>query len=99
MVLFIVSEIMFFLAFFWAFFDASLYPDTGVWPPKDVEVFDPFDLPLINTMILLLSGCTVTWAHHALIENDRSDFLLGLLLTVILGISFIILEEIFSKSS
>ena len=74
MMLFISSEVMFFVAFFWAFFDSSLYPDTGVWPPADINVFDPFDLPLINTMILLLSGCTVTWAHHALQHDNRKDF-------------------------
>ncbi len=88
MMLFIASEVMFFVAFFWAFFASSLFPVGGVWPPEGIKTFDPFDLPLINTLILLLSGCTVTWAHHALIENDRSDFLLGLLLTVILGVSF-----------
>jgi len=56
MIFFICSEVMFFVAFFWAFFDSSLYPDTGVWPPADIVALDPFDLPLINTLILLLSG-------------------------------------------
>ena len=74
MVLFIISEVMFFVAWFWAYFDASLYPDaTGgsVWPLKGIETLDPWHIPLINTLILLLSGTTVTWAHHALLENDR----------------------------
>jgi cytochrome c oxidase subunit III len=88
MVLFICSEVMFFAAFFWAFFDASLYPDTGVWPPAAIEPLDAFDLPLANTLILLLSGCTVTWAHHALIENNRRDLLIGLGITVLLGATF-----------
>jgi cytochrome c oxidase subunit 3 len=88
MILFIASEVMFFVAFFWAFFDSSLYPDTDVWPPEGVETFDPFDLPLMNTMILLLSGCTVTWAHHALIENKRDELMLGLGLTILLGAAF-----------
>jgi cytochrome c oxidase subunit III len=91
MALFIASEVMFFAAFFWAFFDASLYPKAatgGVWPPKGVHPFNPFDLPFLNTMILLLSGTTVTWAHHALIENDRKSLLLGLALTIALGLSF-----------
>ncbi len=88
MILFIASEVMFFLAFFWAFFDSSLYPDTGVWPPAGVETFDPFDIPLINTMVLLLSGCTCTWAHAALLENDRKNFILGLGVTVLLGAAF-----------
>ena len=75
MIMFIASEVMFFVAWFWAFFDASLFPNEvhqvarteftgGVWPPKGIEVLDPFHLPLYNTIILLLSGTTVTWAHH-----------------------------------
>jgi cytochrome c oxidase subunit 3 len=88
MILFIASEVMFFLAFFWAFFDASLYPETGVWPPADVEPFPAFDLPLINTMILLLSGCTVTWAHAALLKGDRKSLMNGLVLTILLGAIF-----------
>ena len=88
MILFIVSEVMFFVAWFWAYFDASLYPDAvggSVWPPKGIETLDPWHIPLINTLILLLSGTTVTWAHHALLENDRKSLKQGLILTVILG--------------
>jgi cytochrome c oxidase subunit III len=99
MIMFIASEVMFFVAWFWAFFDASLFPDEvhqvmrteftgGVWPPKGVEVLDPFHLPLYNTIILLLSGTTVTWAHHALLHNDRNGLVLGLVLTVALGVLF-----------
>jgi cytochrome c oxidase subunit III len=95
MTLFITSEVMFFVAFFWAFFHFALFPEhvlgvTGpaVWPPAGVETFDPFHLPFLNTMILLLSGCTVTWAHHALIENDRKSLILALGITVLLGLSF-----------
>jgi heme/copper-type cytochrome/quinol oxidase subunit 3 len=88
MMLFIASEVMFFVAFFWAFFDRSFYPAGGVWPPEGIETFNPFDLPLINTLVLLLSGCTVTWSHHALLQNNRRDFITGLVLTVILGVLF-----------
>ncbi|MEZ5647819.1 MAG: cytochrome c oxidase subunit 3 [Alphaproteobacteria bacterium] len=95
MILFIASEVMFFVAFFWAYFDSSLYPKEqpydvpgGVWPPAGVHTFDPFHLPLMNTLILLLSGCTVTWAHHALKEGDRKSTLQGLALTILLGITF-----------
>lgn len=95
MALFIASEVMFFSAFFWAYFDASLFPKeaTGfVWPPVGIETFDAFDIPLMNTLVLLLSGCTVTWAHHALIHGNRKDFITGLTLTVILGAFFTALQ-------
>ncbi len=91
MALFIASEVMFFSAFFWAFFTSSLYPSAaigGVWPPQTVKVFDPWELPFVNTLILLLSGVTVTWAHHSLLENNRRDLIRGLVITVLLGITF-----------
>lgn len=102
MVLFIVSEIMFFAAFFWAFFNASLYPVVpleeiwgmaeGVWPPKGIETFDAWHLPFLNTLILLLSGTTCTWAHHALLENKRDDVIKALWCTVVLGAIFSMLQ-------
>ena len=95
MTLFITSEVMFFVGFFWAFFHFALFPEhvldvagPAIWPPAGIETFNPFNLPLLNTMILLLSGCTVTWAHHALIENDRKGLIMGLGLTILLGMSF-----------
>ncbi|WP_138379336.1 cytochrome c oxidase subunit 3 [Luteithermobacter gelatinilyticus] len=91
MFLFIISEVMFFVAWFWAYFNASLFPTEavgGVWPPEGVETLDPWHLPLVNTLILLTSGCTVTWAHHALVEGDRSTFLRMLTFTILLGLSF-----------
>ena len=93
MILFIASEVMFFVAWFWAFFDASLFPSTaevvgGVWPPKDIHVLNPFELPLLNTLILLCSGTTVTWAHHALIHGDRDGLKKGLWCTILLGLLF-----------
>ena len=122
MIMFIASEVMFFVAWFWAYFDVSLFPagvhplpitqpdgsvvegkdligmvqrntlTGGHWPPKPSEnfqaTFNPWGLPLVNTLILLLSGTTVTWAHHALLENNRKGLIYGLLLTVILGVIF-----------
>jgi cytochrome c oxidase subunit 3 len=99
MLLFIASEVMFFVAWFWAFFDASLFVSEasqfarveatgGVWPPAGIETFDPWHLPLFNTLILLTSGTTVTWAHHALLHNDREGLKWGLTLTVLLGVLF-----------
>ena len=95
MILFIASEVMFFVGWFWSWFDFSLFPSSlsevvgGTWPPKGIEaVMDPFDLPLLNTLILLCSGTTVTWAHHALIHGDRQGLKTGLWLTIVLGILF-----------
>jgi cytochrome c oxidase subunit III len=93
MIMFIASEVMFFVAWFWAFFDASLFPSSvdavgGQWPPKGIEVLDPWGYPLLNTMILLCSGTTVTWAHHSLINGDREGLKLGLWLTILLGLLF-----------
>ncbi len=95
MVLFIASEVMFFAAWFWAFFNASLFPPEaikGTWPPAGVVPLPPFEIPAMNTMILLLSGCTVTWAHHALRESNRRAMLTGLGLTIILGVAFTSLQ-------
>ncbi|MGQ0526827.1 MAG: cytochrome c oxidase subunit 3 [Alphaproteobacteria bacterium] len=92
MALFIASEVMFFVAFFWAFFDASLYPKEAigfVWPPQNIEIIEPFHLPFLMTMILLLSGCTVTWAHHAILKNQQREFIQALGLTVLLGAGFL----------
>ncbi|WP_279481541.1 cytochrome c oxidase subunit 3 [Aureimonas sp. SK2] len=99
MIMFIASEVMFFVAWFWAFFDASLFPHEAVqaarvqalggqWPPVGIEVIDPLHLPLFNTITLLLSGTTATWAHHAMLENDRKSLITGLALTVALGVIF-----------
>ncbi len=108
MILFIVSEIMFFAAWFWAFFEFSIFADARVgatwdaanplytdslsrfaqFPPEGVTTFDPFHLPLMNTLVLLLSGTTVTWAHHALQKGDMGGAKLGLFITILLGLAF-----------
>ncbi len=92
MVLFIVSEVMFFFAFFWAYFDAFIpflsRTASDVWPPAGVVPLNPWDLPLLNTLILLTSGATVTYAHHAIQKGDHKKCARGLLLTVILGVIF-----------
>ena len=103
MILFIASEVMFFVAWFWAYFNTALFPADvhqvlrgdligHVWPPVPSEhfkgTFDPWHLPLLNTLILLTSGTTVTWAHHALLHGDRKSLINGLWLTILLGLSF-----------
>jgi cytochrome c oxidase subunit 3 len=126
MILFIASEVMFFAAWFWAFFGAALFPGAfdpvvlpdgsqmtnlngdpaflgndaryhstgGVWPPTSVEPLDPWGLPLINTLILLLSGTTVTWAHYAIQKNNQKGLVQGLILTIILGAFFTLLQAV-----
>ncbi len=89
MALFIASEVMFFFAFFWAFFSAALYPQGGVWPPEGITVIDPLDLPLLMTMILLLSGCTATWAHAEMIDGRMEAAKKALAITVALGVFFL----------
>nr|YP_010946705.1 cytochrome c oxidase subunit III [Panesthia guizhouensis]AVN68260.1 cytochrome c oxidase subunit 3 [Panesthia sp. Salganea]WGO57436.1 cytochrome c oxidase subunit III [Panesthia guizhouensis] len=95
MILFIISEVFFFISFFWAFFHSSLSPTIEIgslWPPIGIQPFNPLQIPLLNTAILLSSGVTVTWAHHGLLENNYNQALQGLFLTVILGIYFTILQ-------
>lgn len=94
-ILFIVSEILFFVSFFWAFFHRRLSPSIEIgasWPPEGIKSFNPFQIPLLNTAILLASGVTVTWAHHSLIEGNHSQTTQGLFFTVLLGIYFSILQ-------
>nr|APX39344.1 cytochrome c oxidase subunit 3 [Aphthona lutescens] len=95
MILFITSEVLFFVSFFWSFFHNSLSPSIEIglqWPPKGILSFNPLEIPLLNTLILLTSGLTVTWAHHSIMENNYSHSLWSLILTVILGIYFSILQ-------
>ena len=89
--LFIVSEAFFFLAIFWAFFHSALSPTIELgaqWPPMGIEAINPFELPLLNTVILLSSGVTVTYAHHSLIQGNRSGSLYGLMFTIVLAVIF-----------
>ncbi|GEM_PF-12600 len=103
MALFIVSEVLFFAAFFWSFFNASTLPRLpmaddlwkiadGTWPPAGIVPFDPMHLPFLNTLILLLSGTTVTWAHYAILNKDQKSAVTALYYTVALGVSFTALQ-------
>lgn len=93
--LFILSEVLFFFAFFWAFFHRRLAPTPEVgccWPPVGIKALNPFRVPLLNTSVLLASGVTVTWAHHRLIEGDRKNAIQSLALTITLGAYFTFLQ-------
>nr|YP_006665884.1 cytochrome c oxidase subunit 3 [Porphyra umbilicalis]AFC17787.1 cytochrome c oxidase subunit 3 [Porphyra umbilicalis] len=90
-ILFIVSEILFFFAFFWAFFHSSLAPSIDIgsmWPPKGIVVFSPWEIPFLNTIILLLSGCSVTWAHHSIVAGYKKQATLSLVVTIVLATIF-----------
>ena len=101
-IMFILSEVMFFGAWFWSFFKHARDPIDpgdmspavdGQWPPAGIETFDPWHLPLINTLILLCSGAAATWAHHALAhENNRRDLVNGLILAIGLGVLFTLFQ-------
>nr|WOR80646.1 cytochrome c oxidase subunit 3 [Luciola sp.] len=95
MILFITSEVLFFVSFFWSFFHSSLSPSIEIgmiWPPKGIIPFNPIQIPLLNTVILISSGITVTWAHHSIMENDYKQAIYSLTLTILLGIYFSILQ-------
>lgn len=96
-ILFIVSEVFFFFSFFWGFFHRSLSPTLEVglsWPPNGIIAFNPFIIPLLNTIILLSSGVRVTWAHHAILENEHNSYIYSIFITVILGIYFSFLQAV-----
>lgn len=94
-ILFILSEIFFFISFFWAFFHRSLSPNIEIgrqWPPKNIIPFNPFEIPLLNSTILISSGISVTWTHHAIMNGDYNSCLLSLKITVMLGVLFTLFQ-------
>ena len=95
--LFIISEVFFFIAIFWAFFHSAISPSVELgaqWPPLGIQSVNPFELPLLNTVILLSSGVTITYAHHSLIQGNRKGGLYGTLATIILAIIFTFFQGI-----
>ena len=94
-ILFIVSEVIFFFAFFWAFFHSSLVPVFqigGVWPPEAIETINPWEIPLLNTVLLLSSGASVTWAHHAIVAGGKRSAVIGLIVTIVFAAIFTSLQ-------
>nr|YP_010270140.1 cytochrome c oxidase subunit III [Karenia caelatata]UJX86998.1 cytochrome c oxidase subunit III [Karenia caelatata] len=95
MILFIVSEILFFVSFFWGFFHSSLSPvmEIGMtWPPMGIMTFNPMQIPLLNTMILLCSGITITWSHHSMMEGKHTECCVSMMMTILLGMYFTMLQ-------
>lgn len=94
---FILTEVMFFFGFFWGYLHYSLNPSIfigGIWPPKGITPINPFSLPLLNTVILLYSGLTITWAHRAIIARNVTQSMLALIATIFLGLFFVALQSI-----
>nr|YP_010758063.1 cytochrome c oxidase subunit III [Gunungiella wangi]WEU80068.1 cytochrome c oxidase subunit III [Gunungiella wangi] len=95
MILFIISEIFFFISFFWTFLHSSLSPNIEIgsnWPPMNITPFNPFQIPLLNSLILISSGVSVTWSHHSILCNNHTQMIFSLLLTIILGVYFSLLQ-------
>lgn len=95
MILFIISEIFFFISFFWAFFHSSLAPTIELgqlWPPKGINPFNPFNIPLLNTIILVSSGLTITWSHHRILTNNLAERTKSLSITILLGRYFTVIQ-------
>nr|YP_073352.1 cytochrome c oxidase subunit III [Graptacme eborea]AAT98395.1 cytochrome c oxidase subunit III [Graptacme eborea] len=95
MCLFIVSEVCFFFAFFWAYFHSSLAPVPEIgctWPPVGIQPLNPFEVPLLNTAVLLASGVTITWCHHSIMAGHLKESILSLMLTSMLGLYFTLLQ-------
>ena len=95
--LFIISEVFFFLAIFWAFFHSAISPSVELgaqWPPLGIQAVNPFELPLLNTVLLLSSGVTITYAHHSLIQSNRKGALYGTVATIILAVIFTLIIRI-----
>nr|YP_011014815.1 cytochrome c oxidase subunit III [Gergithoides gibbosus]WQB38496.1 cytochrome c oxidase subunit III [Gergithoides gibbosus] len=96
MILFITSEIMFFISFFWSFFHSSISPSIELgmnWPPKSIKPFNPMEVPLLNTIILLSSGVSITWSHQSLLSNKLKKSINSLTITIIMGIYFTFLQK------
>nr|YP_009987497.1 cytochrome c oxidase subunit III [Bambusiphaga furca]QBZ37957.1 cytochrome c oxidase subunit III [Bambusiphaga furca] len=102
MIMFILSEIMFFFSFFWGFFHSSLSPsmDIGLkWPPKGILPFNPMEIPLLNTIILISSGASITWAHQSLLSKKFKQTISSMLITILLSVYFTSLQWIEYKNS
>jgi len=91
-ILFVLTEIMLFISLFWTYFHSALNPYYLIWPPIGIDLINPWSIPLLNTFLLLYSGIIATWAHHEFISNNRNNSLIGLYITIILGIIFFIFQ-------
>lgn len=98
--LFVVTEIMLFFSFFWAYFHSALNPTYSIWPPIGLDLINPWSIPLLNTFLLFYSGIAATWSHHSFLSKDRKSSLISLFIAIILGLIFVFLQYFeYSNSS
>nr|QKW88333.1 cytochrome c oxidase subunit III [Trichagalma acutissimae] len=95
MVLFILSELLFFISLFWAYFHSALSPNIeigNIWPPQNIIQFNPYEIPFLNTVILMSSGVSITWSHHCLLYSEKMKSMMGLFITIMLGLLFSLIQ-------
>lgn len=101
-ILFIISEIFFFIRIFWCYLHIYLSPRIEIgslWPPKNIQSFNPYEIPLLNTIILLSSGVTVTWCHYSIINKNLNNIILRIFFTIFLGIIFSLFQYLEYKEA
>nr|ALO64526.1 cytochrome c oxidase subunit III [Andrena semilaevis] len=97
MILFIISELMFFVAFFWTYFHSSIAPSIEIgmtWPPTSIKQLNPYNIPLLNSVVLISSGMTITWTHYSMLTEKMTETKISFLMTIILGMYFTFLQII-----
>nr|BCR02923.1 cytochrome oxidase subunit 3 [Riccardoella reaumuri] len=95
MILFITSEVFFFISFFWAYFHSMLSPTMeigAIWPPMNINLFNPMNVPLLNTIILISSGVSITWSHHSMMKMNKKESIISMFMTIMLGLTFSLLQ-------
>nr|UZT67508.1 cytochrome c oxidase subunit 3 [Trybliographa sp. ZJUH 20220008] len=95
MILFILSELLFFISFFWTYLHSALSPNIEIgamWPPLNINQFNPYQIPFLNTILLLSSGFTITLSHHSILNKNKSLSTKSLLMTIFLGMTFSLIQ-------
>lgn len=94
-IIFIISEILFFIRFFWTFFNSIISPDISIglnWPPYEINVINFLNLPLLNSLLLIRSACSLTWRHYKILRNNLKSSKLSLIITKFLGLNFLLCQ-------
>ena len=91
-IFFVLTEVMLFFSLFWAYFHSAFNPTYLIWPPIGIDLINPWSIPLLNTFLLFYSGISATWAHHSFINKIKNNTIYGLLIAILLGVIFFILQ-------